>query len=240
MIKNHIEIKWKDNLYMRGYHQQASTDTVVIVVHGIGGNKLGHKYIFKQFADCCALNQISSIRVDFIGSGESDGDFKQTAHSSQVDQVRKQVEYARYLGYKNIVLCSTTIGCYSLWHYAKTDNSIELVINWNPITDFKKYKQDQLRNEEENRIDLQGLELGNVYISDLCKLEEQIPLLSCNVEMIQGEEDYEFKFSSCKEISATRNWGLEAIPNGNHLFEGSEVRKQLFLSSIAKIKQQYK
>ncbi len=235
-MKEHIEVEWKHGLIMRGYHMRANLDTVVIVVHGIGGNKLGHKYIFKQYADSLAVNEISSIRVDFIGSGESDGKFNQTTHSSQVDQVAKLVAYAKTLGYKRVILSSTTIGCYSLWHYANNDDSIEQIINWNPITDFKKYKSDQLASENNGYIDMQGLYLSSEYISDLKQLEEDIPKLSCNVTLIQGEDDYEYHTEDCRNIARTRKWEYISIPGANHLFEGNEARESLFLSSINAIK----
>lgn len=238
-MKEHIEVEWKDGLIMRGYHQHANTDTVVIVVHGIGGNKLGHKYIFKQYAGKLAENNISSIRVDFIGSGESDGNFAQTMHSTQSDQVSKLVEFAKSKGYKNIVLSSTTIGCYALWHYAKDDPQIQLIINWNPITDFMKYKNDQLSNEQGGYIDMQGLGLNQIYIDDLSNLDEEIPTLSSSVMMIQGEEDYEYQTKDCQVLAANREWEYLSIPNANHLFEGNEVRETLFLSSIDRIKQLY-
>lgn len=238
-MKEHISIEWEQGLQMRGYHQHASSDTVVIVVHGIGGNKLGHKYIFKQYADSLAANNISSIRVDFIGSGESDGNFEQTKHSTQASQVAKLVEYAKEFGYQNIVLSSTTIGCYTLWHYAKNDPSIELIINWNPITDFQKYKTDQLKNASDNIIDLQGLYLSEDYIEDLKNLEQQIPDLNCSVKLIQGEDDYEYKTKHCQGVASNRQWDYQQIPGANHLFEGYAVRETLFLSSVDTIKSKY-
>lgn len=237
MMKEHIEVEWKSGLIMRGYHKRANSDTVVIVVHGIGGNKLGHKYIFKQYADVLAENEISSIRVDFIGSGESDGEFDQTMHSTQVSQVAKLVEFAKKIGYKNVVLSSTTIGCYPLWHYAKQDESIRLIINWNPITDFKKYKKDQLVAEQNGIIDMHGLYLSNKYVDDLKSLDEIIPELSCDITMIQGEDDYEFQTKDCQNVAAQREWNYIPIPGANHLFEGNEARKSLFLSSVNSIKE---
>lgn len=235
MEKEHIEIQWKNEQLMRGYHDKGNRKTVVIVVHGIGGNKLGHKYIFKQFAEQCKDRKLSTIRVDFIGSGESDGNFHTTKHSEQISQVEAMVAYARKLGYENIVLCSTTIGCYPLWHYAKSDDEIKLIINWNPITDFAKYKKDQLVTKNNGYIDMNGLWLSSEYINDVKSLDENIPPLNCEVYLIQGINDYEFVTGHAYMIANELGWSIDCLRDANHLFENCEVRNQLFSLTINKV-----
>ncbi len=237
-MKEHIEVEY-NSLKLRGYHQKASETSVLIITHGIGGNKLGHKYIFKQMADECEKVGISSIRIDFAGSGESDGKFEKLTHSDQVEQLTKIINEAiiKY-EYKNIYLCSTTIGCYSIWHNVNKFEEVKAVINWNPITNFNRYYNNAKSHApEDGSIDYNGLNLNPTYLSDLNKLERAIPKLNVPVLMLQGENDKEYAFEDARELCQSRKWKYITVKNGNHLWDGKEVREYLFGNTIEFIKQ---
>lgn len=236
-MKEHVEIEYQQEL-MRGYHDNAGGEKIAIVTHGIGGNKLGHKYVFKQFADECVANGISTLRLDFIGSGESEGDFADTRHSNQSLQLEAIIKYAQGLNYKQIYLVSTTIGCYSTWHASQTDFAISGIINWNPIVNFDRYQSNNIKSAKENyEIDLNGLFLKKTYIEDLKKLNRNIPTFNCPVLCIQGELDFETKFGELVDLCERKGWEYDSIIGANHLWEGNEVRRQLFARTINFIKE---
>lgn len=236
-MRKYIEVGYKGNL-MRGFHDVANTEKVVIVIHGIGGNKLGHKFVFKQMADKCVENSISTLRFDYVGTGESDGDFSETRHSDQVEQLKAIIKAAKELGYKDIYLCSTTIGCYSAWHAAVSGNDIKAIINWNPICNFDRYEEGhKKRAQEDGTIYMKGIYTKPSYVRDLEQLEREIPLLNIPVMMLQGELDGEFEFMDARNVCEERNWIYKQIDNGNHLWEGIDVRNNLFATTIEFIKE---
>lgn len=237
-MKEHIEIEYND-LLLRGYHQKADDNNVVIITHGIGGNKLGHKYVFRQMAEACSKEQISSIRIDFAGSGESDGNFEQLTHSDQVAQLQTIVENAiSKLGYTNVYLCSTTIGCYSIWHTANNFSEVKAVINWNPITNFERYYNNaQSHADDVGGIDYVGLYSGPTYLLDLSQLDRKVPNLRVPVLMLQGEKDKECAFDDARNLCQERGWKYVQVDNGNHLWDGKHVREFIFESTINFIKQ---
>lgn len=230
-MKEHIEIKY-NKLKMRGYHEYSNNEKVVIVAHGIGGNKLGHKFVFKQFSDACTKQGISTIRMDFIGTGESEGEFNDTKHSDQVLQMKEIISFARNkLGYNKIYLCSTTIGCYAMWNSVNGD--IKGIINWNPICNFDRYEKNNYKSiDESGGIDMNGLYLNPSYIKDLGNLQRDIFKLSCPVFCIQGELDFEAKYDSVQKTCSDNDWEFLSIKGGNHLWEGNQVRTELFQKTI--------
>lgn len=235
-MKKHVEIEYNDGV-LRGYYDIGNSDTLAIITHGIGGNKLGHKYVFKQFADYCKTREISTLRVDFWGSGESDGDFADTMHSKQVDELNTVINYAvDTLKYKNIYLCSTTIGCYSVWHSNRPEN-IKGIINWNPITDFKLYAENSKAGaNNDGSIDMNGLYTKPTYTIDLDKLELTIPDQSIPVTLVQGTLDHQYKTGDAKQKASENKWTYIEIEGGNHLWEGNQVRQRLFKETVTQIK----
>ncbi len=227
-MRKHVEIKYQDGV-MRGYHDCVDSDKLAIITHGIGGNKLGHKFIFKQFAEYANSKQISVLRLDFYGTGESDGDFADTKHSDQVNQLNTIIEYAKAnYNYEHIYLCSTTIGCYSVWHASKCPK-VKAVVNWNPITDFERYYQNGKKGADETgQIDMKGLRTKPTYVQDLQLLSREIPQIDVPVLLIQGNLDHEYKTGHAMQTAQSKKWQYKQIEDGNHLWEGNRVREELF------------
>lgn len=234
-MRIYSEIDYNGKL-LRGFHDKANDEVVAIITHGIGGNKLGHKYVFKQFADYANMNEISVLRYDFAGSGESDGDFADTKHSDQVAQVELIIEQALNLGYKQIILCSTTIGCYSVWHAQNTENIVAYV-NWNPIFNYDRYETESVKHANaDGSIDMKGLYTKPSYTADLATLERKVPKLTDPVLILQGELDGEFKYEDARNISADYGWNYSQINGGNHVWDGNKVREELFSKTVSFIK----
>lgn len=231
-MRKYIEVEYQGDI-MRGFHDVANEEKVVIVTHGIGGNKLGHKFVFKQFADRCVENGISTLRFDFVGTGESDGDFANTRHSDQVLQLLEIIKKAKELGYKEIYLCSTTIGCYSVWHAANNYEGISAIINWNPICNYDRYEANhKKRAQEDGTIYMKGIYTKPSYVRDLENLDRKVPSFNIPLLMLQGTLDSEFEFDDARDTCEELGYVYEQIENGNHLWEGIDVRNQLFGATI--------
>ncbi len=70
---------------------------MVILCHGFGGNKEGQ--MFDLLADSLSRNGIASIRFDFNGHGESEGDFQQMTIPNEIEDARHVFDYVRNLRY---------------------------------------------------------------------------------------------------------------------------------------------
>ena len=70
---------------------------MVIFCHGFSGTKDGP--LFELVADTLQAHGIASIRFDFNGHGESEGEFKDMTVPNEIEDAKKVVEYVRDLKY---------------------------------------------------------------------------------------------------------------------------------------------
>jgi pimeloyl-ACP methyl ester carboxylesterase len=78
---------------------------MVIMMHGFGGNKGGgeRKTLFDVIADKLEAQGIATIRFDFNGHGESEGEFWQHTVPNEIEDALKVYEYVRDLRYVSTV-----------------------------------------------------------------------------------------------------------------------------------------
>lgn len=77
--------------------QQGEKCPMVIFCHGLSGTKDG--LLFELVADTLQAHGIASIRFDFNGHGESEGEFKDMTVPNEIIDAKKVVEYVRDLSY---------------------------------------------------------------------------------------------------------------------------------------------
>ncbi len=77
--------------------KQGERCPVAILCHGFGGSKEGQ--MFDLIADSLSAHGIASIRFDFNGHGQSEGDFKDMTVPNEVEDAKKVYEYVRSLGW---------------------------------------------------------------------------------------------------------------------------------------------
>ena len=77
--------------------QQGEKCPMVIFCHGFSGRKDGP--MFELIADTLQARGIASIRFDFNGHGESEGEFKDMTVPNEIEDAKKVVEYVSDLRY---------------------------------------------------------------------------------------------------------------------------------------------
>ena len=70
---------------------------LVMLLHGFTGNKSNRPLI--DIADLLEKNNIASIRFDFNGHGESDGEFKNMTVLNEIEDAKKVFDYVKTLDY---------------------------------------------------------------------------------------------------------------------------------------------
>lgn len=77
--------------------KQGEQCPMVIFCHGFSGTKDGP--MFELIADTLQAHGIASIRFDFNGHGESEGEFKDMTVPNEIEDAKKVVEYVRDMRY---------------------------------------------------------------------------------------------------------------------------------------------
>lgn len=101
MVEN-FEIKNKKNRTLRGIINRPEIESKVpciIFCHGFMGNKVGHNFMFVKIARILEKLGVASIRFDFAGSGESDGDFKYVTISEEAEDCSVILKFSNSLDY---------------------------------------------------------------------------------------------------------------------------------------------
>ena len=72
---------------------------MALIFHGFTGNKMEPHFIFVKLSRMLEKAGIASLRFDFLGSGESDGEFKDMTLSGELKDAEAILEYAKSLDF---------------------------------------------------------------------------------------------------------------------------------------------
>ena len=72
---------------------------IVCIFHGFAGNKMEPHFIFVKLSRLLEAKGIGSVRFDFAGSGESDGDFIDMTISKELKDANNILDYVKSLDF---------------------------------------------------------------------------------------------------------------------------------------------
>lgn len=97
-----IEIQ-RNGMTMRGMMHKPDGFTgklpIALIFHGFTGNKMEPHFIFVKLSRRLEEAGIASLRFDFLGSGESDGEFRDMTLSGEVDDAKAILNYCKTLDF---------------------------------------------------------------------------------------------------------------------------------------------
>lgn len=233
-MKKYVEIEFKSKI-LRGYHHKNSYDNLVIMLHGFTGNKTEARLLFRNLSEEMELNGFDSLRMDFFGHGESDGQFKNMTLESLNEQVQTIIEYSINLGYKKLYLLGFSMG--GMIALLNLDNMFEKVVLISPATrmpDSTKnlFEQSPLEN---GNADIGGLELSrNFYES----FQEVNVLKYCKtfkkpIMFVIGKNDKAVPYNYVLETKTQFSNSIIHIIDGcDHTYSSIEYRKKLYQVTI--------
>lgn len=96
-------------LNLVGHYYGVGSDTTVVMVHGLRGDKSFHGK-FDALAKHYNTQGYNAFAFDFCGSGESDAD--SVSIEKQVDDLRAAIQFVKNQGSKRLVLNGHSLGAY--------------------------------------------------------------------------------------------------------------------------------
>jgi len=244
-----VEIKSR-NLTLRGMinapDQVRGKLPTIIIYHGFGGNKMGPHFMFVKFSRVLADLGFASVRFDFAGSGESDGEFIDMTLSGELEDAENILEYVKSLDFVDTerigvvgfsmggAVASMLAGLHnkdikSLCLWSPAGNMAEIVIN-----DFLGHGYGSLLSNGYYEYD--GLLIGKKFVDDIknADIYNVASNYRGNILLLHGNSDEVVSLSASEKYLETygNKAKLTVIDGADHLFSRQSWKRELIEYSL--------
>ncbi len=168
----------------------AGKERLVVMAHGFTGNKSEQGRLFVQAARAFAATGLSVLRFDFMGSGDSSGEFHAMTPNTEIADLHAILDWAHAHKYRRIgVLGLSFGGAVSICAVAdRPTGEIAALCTWSSVPSFRTWRP------EPQREDLSAenvLRVGRRFYSDRpkCDVPEAYARLPMPKLQIQGDRD---------------------------------------------------
>lgn len=215
---------------------------LTIMFHGFTGNKLESHFIFVKQSRALEKAGIASLRFDFLGSGESDGDFKNMTLSGELEDAEAILEYAKSLDFvdqeKIFVLGISMGGAVASMLAGLHNDDIAALCLWAPagnMPDIIRQRLCELKFSVEDidieYYDLDGFLLGRGFIEDICKIDiyGKASGYKKDVFILHGNKDMTVPLSaSHRYLDVYGDRGrLHVVDGADHTFNKKEWEEEV-------------
>lgn len=115
----------------------------VLVCHGLGGNKTGKFRLYIHLAERLSQLGIAVLRIDFRGSGDSEGQFSDMTLSSEVSDAIVALNYLRHhpdIDPNRIGIFGRSVGGTVALMAAQEAGPVKSLVTWAPLYDGEQWK----------------------------------------------------------------------------------------------------
>lgn len=238
-MQKSVEIKSKE-LILRGMIHIPENPTgnvpVVVIYHGFGGNKMGPQFTFVKLSRILEKHGIASVRFDFAGSGESDGDFSNMTFTNEIYDANAILDYVEKLDFidkDKIAIFGYSMGgaIASVLAGDRTDeiNTLCLLAPAGNIGEVVKDVFIGDRYDEyikEGCVDILGFLLGKCFMEDIKHIDIFNRASKYNKKSMiihsTSDEVVPFDISKLYMDIYKENSELKIIKDANHTFQDSK------------------
>lgn len=228
----YCEIKTEEGI-LRGMLNRPNIEKypLVVMLHGFTASRLGPRFAFTRLARLLEQQGIGTIRFDFLGSGESDGDFLNMTYMSECKQAIYILEEVKKLeNVSEIYLLGHSMGGAIAGNIAALfPDLIKKCCLWAPafcMPNLIGYmKQSGAATLIEDKFyDCKGLKLSSAFVEEMINLDLFLHLEDYKnpLMIIHGTKDETVPFESSKAyLNQYNRQDIEFVPieNGSHNFE---------------------
>lgn len=238
-----VEIRNKD-ITLRGVLHTPEIITgkipIVCLFHGFTGSRVEQHFIFVKLSRILENIGIASVRFDFDGSGESDGNFVDMTISKELDDAKAILSYVKSLDFvdtsKIAVLGLSLGGAVASMLAGDCKDDIKTLCLWAPAGNMEELVMVKGTEEDVNEMrkrgyyDVGGLSVGTDFVDDVVKLDifARAAAYDKNVLLIHGTADKTVPFSTSEryaEIYGTQAV-FHAVNGSDHTFNSKEWEEE--------------
>lgn len=214
---------------------------VVCIFHGFTGTKVEPHFIFVKLSRRLEKAGIASVRFDFGGSGESDGDFKDMTLLTELEDAKAILDYAKSLPFADaerigVVGLSMGGSVASMLAGDRKDDVAALCL-WAPAGNMGERILQDWRAEEiqayrsKGWCDMRGLTLGLGFLETAIELDvlKRSAPYDKRVLLLHGDRDQAVPHEISErylEIYGSRA-DLHTVSGANHTFDKKEWEEEV-------------
>ena len=120
---------------------QAQRLPAVLILHGFTGTKVESHRIFVKLAELLAQRSMVALRIDFRGSGDSEGDFSQMTLEGEISDAEAAIDYMQTLPEVDpgrIAILGLSMGGAVAASLAGRDSRPVACALWSAVADFSR------------------------------------------------------------------------------------------------------
>ncbi|MGE5598110.1 MAG: alpha/beta hydrolase family protein [Bacteroidota bacterium] len=215
------------------------------IYHGFTGNKMEPHFLLVKLSRALAAAGLASVRFDFGGSGESDGEFVRMTLSGEVEEARAILEFTRSLPWVDpsrvFVVGLSMGGAIASIVAGDAPDWVRAAVLWAPAGNMPELflardpsRLDVLRRE--GRVDLGGLWLGREFAEDLAgwDIYSRAARYPGRVLVLHGDQDQTVPLAAAlryKEIYGCR-CELAVISGADHTFNRCDWEEEVIRRTV--------
>lgn len=226
---------------MRGFFHkpQQAQHPVCLIFHGFTGQKTGTKFSYVQLARMLEAKGIATFRFDFLGSGESDGNFVDMTFQDELSCARVILEEALKMeNCSEIYVLGHSMGGAVASELAKLyPDQIKKMVLWAPafnLPDALHYLTGQVPRAK--TYDHNGYEISDEFVQDILKRDfyQDLDIYQNQLLIIHGTEDTTVPYEISKRYKNLFHPDCQfvSIEGGNHNFDKLEYIKKVLQLSL--------
>lgn len=238
MIK-HVEIENVKGFILRGYlHLPENAKKIVVMYHGFTGNKTEHNGHFRNLSRLLYKEGIASIRLDYHGNGESDGEFSDFTFIDAYDDAKRILEYARNIkGIEKVAILGFSFGGGLAGLIANDENCDQLVLISAAanMPELAEKKFATWRKLENGNYYSSGFELSQYFADGLLgrDMYENTQNFTKEVLVIQARDDLAVPYMfGVKYAVSYKNARLHIVKNSGHGYDSLENAQELYSETV--------
>lgn len=227
---------------LRGFFHQPNQKEfpVCIIFHGFTGQCTGTKFSYVQLSRMLEAKGIGTLRLDFLGSGESDLNFKDMTFGDELSCARVILEEVRKMPVVNeIYVLGHSMGGAIASELAKLyPSDIKKLCLWAPafnLPDAIDYLIGKVPVNNEGIYDHEGYEISQAFVDDIIQrnLYRDLDTYKNKLLVIHGTKDTTVPFVISEKYLKLFNQNMifHAIKDADHNFNTiTDIKRVLKLT----------